>query len=199
VTAHYTPERFDPDDESFRTQTRTHHIERYKFAATFHGKGYLDICCGYGYGTNLVKESHPTAHVKGIDNNVAVIQRAKKKYPDCLFEVADVNQPFVDNRFDIAVFFEAIEHLTYQEGLKVVQYIYDEVLSPGGVLLISTPRDALDKYNSFHKSVWPFATLKNVLGSLFKETEILGQSWDTGKIDHNDVVNNSFYICICTK
>ncbi len=60
-------ERFDPSDTSFSPQTSQHHIKRYEFASKFFGRTYLDLCCGTGYGSNMIKTYRPDSTVDGID------------------------------------------------------------------------------------------------------------------------------------
>jgi len=190
-------ERFDPKNGEFAQETRNHHVERYEFVTQFSGNSYLDLCCGYGYGTNILKQSHPNAQVLGIDIDLPTINRAVEDYPDCSFQIMDIRELYFPNRFDIVVFVEAIEHLTYKEGLAILETIKDQVLTINGTLILSTPRDIQDKYNHYHKSVWTYSTLKNILGSSFDKVQIYGQSWATGKIDEDNVINNDFYVCVC--
>jgi predicted SAM-dependent methyltransferase len=92
--------------------------------------------------------------------------------------------------------FEAIEHITYSEGLIVLEKVKKQ-MRKDSVFMISTPRDINSKYNKMHKSQWDYPVLKNTLGSIFSYVEILGQDWGTGEISDIDIINNDFYIAIC--
>jgi 2-polyprenyl-3-methyl-5-hydroxy-6-metoxy-1,4-benzoquinol methylase len=193
------PERYDPHADGFKEQTGRHHRKRYEFASSFTGRDYLDMCSGQGYGANMLKLAHPTARVDGVEIDQECVDNANKEYPDCFYYVGDITEPFARDQYDVVTFFEALEHITYRDGLHTLQYIYNKVLKPGGKLIVSTPRDIQDKHNHYHLSAWPFHELKNHLGSIFGKITILGQSWETGEIDDEDVIDNDFYVCVCTK
>lgn len=59
-------------------------------------KGYapekvLDIGCGPGNSTHILKTAFPAADVLGIDNSPAMIEAAEKNYKDISFQLCDVN------------------------------------------------------------------------------------------------------------
>jgi 2-polyprenyl-3-methyl-5-hydroxy-6-metoxy-1,4-benzoquinol methylase len=191
-------ERFDPHDTTLLEQTKRHHLKRYEFASAFLGKSYLDICCGQGYGTNYLKQEHEKAFVLGIDKEPSIILAAQKEYPNCQFGIMDIRRLALSRKFDVITFFEAIEHLTFTEGTRVLEYIHKELIEPYGVLIISTPRDIQDRYNIYHKSMWSYETLKNILGSLFNNVRMYGQSWETGLISEENVIENDYYLCVCS-
>jgi len=192
-------ERFNPHDPSFAYQTAVHHMKRYEFAAAFDASSYLDICCGYGYGLAILGSKHPDAYLCGIDQDLNVIKQAQADYPKYTYWCQDLRCFSSDQKYDVVTFMEAIEHLTFHDGLRVLKNLNNHVLAPHGILILSTPKDTNDKYNIYHKSIWTYAILKNELGSLFPDVKIYGQDWDTGEISDEDVMNNDFYICVCRK
>ena|SRR3990167_5123725 len=194
-----TRERFDPNDSEFSEETRQHHLRRYEFASMFFGKRYLDICCGQGYGTALLKKANPKSDVCGLDIDFESIYKAKINNIDCSYQVADITKAFTNEQFDVITFFEAIEHLEDEAGANVINRIYNEVLTPGGVLILSTPRDIQSHDNHYHKSTWSVKRLTEVLGACFPSNTILGQSWATGEISNENVELNDFYICVSRK
>ena len=136
------------------TQILAAHLHRYfSVLDLVQGKRVLDISCGEGYGTALMRREG-AARVTGADIDMAIIERARRVYGDegLSFEVADARTtlPFEDQSFDVVVSFETIEHIAEQEGFTAE---LARVLTPEGILVISTPDAALsppDIPNPFH-------------------------------------------------
>jgi ubiquinone/menaquinone biosynthesis C-methylase UbiE len=77
--------------------------------------------------------------VVGVDLSEAGIARARKRYPELRFEVADATSlPFDDCSFDKAVAADVTEHLD-DETLRAALAECRRVLVPGGTLSIHTP------------------------------------------------------------
>lgn len=55
-------------------------------------KNILDIGCGPGNSTFVLKSAFPEAHILGVDNSVNMIKKAKESYPDMDFCVCDVTK-----------------------------------------------------------------------------------------------------------
>jgi SAM-dependent methyltransferase len=93
------------------------HIARYLFAAHFvAGCSVVDLCCGNGYGSNLLLAAG-AVRVKGIDIAPEAISAAQQHYVGPEFEVGAVDQPLDLRGFDVAVCFEGIEHVTNPDQL----------------------------------------------------------------------------------
>lgn len=139
-----TLERLVPDellkDEATGRQTFNLHIERYEFAARKlrDAKSILDIACGVGYGSRLLKDSLPAALVTGVDSSVDAIEYANDRYalPGLTFRVAD-GMTFDDGPFDAVVSLETIEHLP--DPQPFIQRITTRLLRPGGIFIGSVP------------------------------------------------------------
>jgi len=58
----------------------------------FSPKAIIDIGCGLGFTTNIIKKNYPRADVKGIDISNNAITYAKKKFPKCEF-ICDAIDP----------------------------------------------------------------------------------------------------------
>lgn len=191
-------ERVYVDDPELKQQTIRHHINRYEFAKTVRKVNpndlAIDLACGSGYGTEILR--HAGYKTLGLDIDREAIKYAKNSYPWNQYVVSDIVEYNYNSIIDLAVMFEAIEHITYTEGLLVIEKIRQKMNSESK-FVVSVPRDINSKYNHFHKSQWDYTVLKNILGSVFGSVEILGQDWDTGEISDRDVINNDFYIAIC--
>lgn len=190
-------ERIYPNDRRVKPQTIAHHVARYKFAtATLAKKNALalDMACGTGYGTEILRKAGFKAI--GVDIAYEAIDFARRQY------VANeyIRQSAVEfnyGKYDLVTFFEALEHLSFGEGVTVLEAI-SHSLKPDGMFLMSIPRDINKKYNKFHASKWNCKLLYLMLKALFKHAQILGQDWDTAEITDIDVTNNDFYIGLCS-
>lgn len=95
----------------------------------------LEVGCGFGYLTYaLSKAGH---EVKGIDISHVAVEQAKKKYGD-LFECIDVRDLAKRETlsYDAVIFTEVIEHIEDPKGFMKVM---DQLLLPGGHLIVTTP------------------------------------------------------------
>ena len=100
------------------------------------GEHYLDVGCG----TGLILRHLPAGAI-GIDLNPRHIDRARNYAPQASIEIGDAEHlRFSDRQFSTVVCTEVLEHLVHPE--YALSEIY-RVLQPGGVLIGSTPRQAL--------------------------------------------------------
>jgi 2-polyprenyl-3-methyl-5-hydroxy-6-metoxy-1,4-benzoquinol methylase len=181
------------DDPNIRPQTRAHHVARYEFAAP-RVRGYvLDLMCGSGYGSEILRCGG--SQVVGVDADPEAIEYARRMYPLNSYFVSraqDERLPYLDG----IVWFEGIEHISKSDGLDVLARCA-ETLRPGGTFIVSTPRDTNEKYNPWHESEWPLSDLLDTTRVLFGQVEAYGQDWDTAEISTDDVADNDFYILVC--
>lgn len=116
------------------------HLGRYRFAQRFvAGHRVIDIGCGNGYGSHLLKQAG-AASVIGLDSDPAAIAAASAFRGDGVSFACDDAHSLATlgpaPTFDIAVAFEVIEHLQSPEQLllRIVQVLVDD-----GLAIISTP------------------------------------------------------------
>jgi SAM-dependent methyltransferase len=128
------------------------HIHRYMFAADIlkrSGKRKVqDAACGVGYGAHWLA-AHATAEVVAVDRDQRALEIATAKFfhpavryvqDDCQeMTEADKHSPF-----EAVVSFETIEHLPRPADFLVR---CRQLLSRGGVLIISTPNRQLRNPN----------------------------------------------------
>ena len=160
-------------------ETSIEHLHRYAIALELvQNKNVLDIACGEGYGSWLLAKA--AAKIIAVDNNVRVVEKAKKKYvlPHLEFLAGSVDKiPAADHQFDVVVSFETIEHVSAQdEMLKEIK----RVLKPGGILLISTPdkKNYTDKRgtrNPYHIKELYAEEFEALLKMFFSDIKILNQ------------------------
>jgi len=117
------------------------HFARYASGISFvKGKRVLDIACGEGYGSFLLKEAGALS-VVGVDISEISISQAKKLFADKNLEylVADLNKPlslFKNHEFDVVISTETIEHLInpkfFLESIK-------QLIKPDGIIILTCP------------------------------------------------------------
>jgi ubiquinone/menaquinone biosynthesis C-methylase UbiE len=163
-------ERLVPDellkDEITGLQTFRLHIERYEFAARKlrDTNSILDIACGVGYGSRLLKDSLPTALVMGVDSSAEAIEYANARYsrPGLTFRVGDA-MTFEDGSFDAIVSLETIEHLPDPQAF--IQRVTTRVLRPGGIFVGSVPVTPSMDANPHHLHDFTVRSFRKLLTS----------------------------------
>lgn len=167
----FTGERFLPDCSG---EIAYEHWHRYAFARRFaHGKRVLDVACGEGYGAALL--GTVAASVVGADIDIGTIEHARSSYGDGtrvrFVAASGTSLPLPNASFDVVVSFETIEHLNAAEQPGMLAE-FARVLSPEGVLVISSPNkrlysDARAYVNPFHLHELYRDDLARLLGQHF--------------------------------
>lgn len=89
------------------------HTERYEYAASvLNGRAVVDVACGMGYGTELLRAAGSS--VLGVDKDPDAIAMAESRYPKCNFVCLDMTQTLFTAQ-DAIVSFETLEHLYHPE------------------------------------------------------------------------------------
>ena len=152
------------------------HIARYLLAKDFvAGKSVLDVACGEGYGSYLLKQWGAKS-VVGVDIDSGSIELAKSLFNADDLEFYSSNAEdlvFIESEsFDIVVSFETIEHVD-----DPTKYLHEikRVVKDDGLLIISCPNDhyyypSSAVSNPFHKRKFTFEEFKeltqDVLGNV---------------------------------
>lgn len=93
----------------------------------------IDLCCGTGDLSGIIKKTSPHACITGIDFSEKMLSVAKEKYTDICFMQGDVtNLPYADNAFDFAVMGFGLRNILNAE--KAVEEVY-RILKPNGKFL----------------------------------------------------------------
>lgn len=116
------------------------HILRYQKAGEYVSKNtgmILDIACGFGYGSSIWNV--PGRYV-GLDIDDSAVRFANEHFGRYgVFQKYDGKEiPYEDGSFDVVCSIETIEHLDV-EAHKAFYMELCRVLSPGGILIMSTP------------------------------------------------------------
>jgi SAM-dependent methyltransferase len=103
------------------------HLARYRFAREQARGRILDVACGTGYGTAMLK-------AVGVDLSLEALRYARR-HPAPYVAADAARLPF-GRTFDSVVSFETIEHVPDPE-----RFVAEcaRVLKPGGIFIVSTP------------------------------------------------------------
>lgn len=117
-------------------------LARYLFAAHWAaGRKVVDLCCGTGYGTNVLLAAGAAA-ARGIDVSQSAIGEAQLRFgrPGLEFAVGDANSPLDLGDAGLRVCFEGLEHVSDAGALldNLVCGLPDD-----GCVIVSTPNGDL--------------------------------------------------------
>lgn len=149
------------------------HLHRYQFAAgLLAGMRVLDLCCGTGYGTEVLAGAAESVH--GVDIDAASIERANRAYRELAgvsFEAADalevLERPLAE-RFDAIVMFEGLEHVP--EVDRAIDLLAKQ-RERGVALIVSLPNSkAYEEDNPYHVSDFDFEGATDAFGRVGMDT-----------------------------
>lgn len=161
------------------------HLNRYQYAVSFaKGKRVLDVGCGPGYGSALLRASGAD-DVVGVDVCLETLALARDRYavPGLRFEEADAESlAGVGEGFDVICSFENIEHLK-RPDLFVVSAA--RAISRDGTLLCSTTDRTFSNpswqngrpSNPYHVTEWYAEEFHHILAEGFLSVKMLSQVW----------------------
>ena len=142
----------------------------------------LDLACGTGTLTILLKKAAPEAEIIGIDGDRKILESAKEKTRRAGFEIRfdegmSFDLPYADQSFDRVVSSLFFHHLTRENKLKSLREVF-RVLKTEGELHIADwglPANSATKFGSyFIQMLDGFETtgdsFRGLLPELIKET-----------------------------
>jgi len=166
-------ERLDP--QHCRDTYVLDHYGRYCLAAPHvAGKRVLDVACGYGYGSHLLREAG-AASVVGVDISQEAIDYARGRYaaPGIEYVRGDASElaEVVSGVFDVVVSFETLEHIREPDRLiqALPALVHDE-----SILFFSVPNEGgrpID--NPFHLHKFDRGQFEALLQKAFSIEAIL--------------------------
>lgn len=152
------------------------HIARYALASSLvKGMRVLDISCGEGYGTYLLKQ-FGASRVIGVDVSLEAIERAQKKFGgnEIYFQALDASElenTFETCSFDVIVSIETIEHLPDPEAfLRSLK----TVATRDAVIIITCPNDywyfpTPEERNPYHLKKYHFEDFRRLANGVLGE------------------------------
>lgn len=99
------------------------------------GKAFVDVGCGCGHSTAIMKGFCP-GDWTGVDFGESAIVEARKLFPDIRFRYFPIPEDIPMNAYDGVVCSEVIEHV--EDPADFVRALVN-VTAPGGVLVLTTP------------------------------------------------------------
>jgi trans-aconitate 2-methyltransferase len=123
--------------------------------------GYVvDLGCGGGNSTELLTERFPSAAVLGVDLSPAMLEAARSRLPDCVFEWADIAQWTPDAPPELIFANAALQwvpdHATLLPRLA-------SLLAPGGALAVQMPDNLDAASHQAMREAWRDAGLQAAL------------------------------------
>lgn len=119
------------------------HFSRYAIARNLvRGKRVLDVACGEGYGSFLLKQAG-ARHVTGIDISAETIVKAQETFGSegisfAAMDAASLAESLGDEPFDVIVSIETIEHVSSPESFL---HALRKVASADAAIVITCPND----------------------------------------------------------
>jgi SAM-dependent methyltransferase len=153
-------ERLSLEEVRAGTLIASEHLHRYELAAELcGGLKVVDLCCGSGYGSQILREGGASA-VLGVDNDEPTIDRTRKTVGNSKgveFVVADAAE-FLERDaagWDAVVMFEGLEHLADPEpALRALERHCESGLK----CVLSVPNSrALGEENPYHVTDYGYA------------------------------------------
>lgn len=173
-----TGERTLPDVPAENYWFRRHLAVYEWIAARVGGRDVLDMACGEGYGSDVLRRS--ARSVIGVDGNPEAHEHASLRYgrPGLTFERGLVETFGSPGQFDDVVFLQTIEHV--QDPHAVLTH-FRSLMRPGGVAYISTPNlltlappGAEKSDNPWHVKEYRAREFERLCRSVFHEVQMLG-------------------------
>lgn len=104
-------------------------------------KRVIDLGCGPGNSTTVLKERYPDAEIMGMDSSADMLKKARKTLPGLEFHEADLESYQPEQPADL-LFSNAVFHwLPDKQRVPIMERLL-ETLAPGGVLAIQVPDNA---------------------------------------------------------
>ena len=119
----------------------------------------LDIGCGPGNSTAVLKRFFPDAHITGIDNSLAMIEKARKTQPEMNFELRSARE--LEGKYGL-IFSNACLHWVPDHHSLIPYFM--EHLEDGGVLAVQVPMNGAEPlYKSAQELIdsgrWDFSSV----------------------------------------
>lgn len=101
-------------------------------------KRIIDIGCGPGNSTAVLKKRYHDAYILGVDFSPNMIEKAKKDYPDMDFMLFDATRDFekLEDKYDIVFSNACIQWIPNHKKLLSDMM---SILKPNGVLAVQVP------------------------------------------------------------
>jgi trans-aconitate 2-methyltransferase len=99
-------------------------------------KSIIDIGCGPGNSTRVLRQRWPESRISGLDSSVEMIKKAKEDFPELEWITADASTFKFDKKYDI-VFSNAA--LQWMPAHELLLRRLMEILNANGALAVQVP------------------------------------------------------------
>lgn len=100
-------------------------------------KTLLDLGCGTGLELGRIFQRFPDISVTGVDLSREMLKKLREKYPGrdiILIEGSYLGRDFGHRRYDTAISFETMHHMTHGEKVSVYEAVWN-ALTPKGLYI----------------------------------------------------------------
>jgi trans-aconitate 2-methyltransferase len=115
-----------------------------------HVSNAVDLGCGPGNSTEVLRERYPGALVVGVDSSADMIEAARKRLPDIDFEIADLREWRPKGPLDVILANAVLQWLPDHEALLPALL---SRLKPGGALAVQTPDNLVEPTHRLMRDV----------------------------------------------
>jgi 2-polyprenyl-3-methyl-5-hydroxy-6-metoxy-1,4-benzoquinol methylase len=122
-------------------------VEHHKADRPANSVNILDIGCGKGNISLALASLGYTIHGIDLDSNEISYASYGNTFPNASFEVGDAENINVQNRWDIIICSEILEHLSFPESLTRK---LPEVVKRGGIIIVTIP-NGFGPYELFYE------------------------------------------------
>lgn len=143
-----------------RTQPAVDLVKRISVSSP---QSVLDVGCGPGNSTRVLKEAFPDAHILGIDNSENMIRKAQTACPDLAFRLVSAAEICRENeKYDVIFSNACLQWVPEHE--KIIPMLCEK-LNKQGVLAVQMPMNAQEPLfkimdETVKENKWNFASLK---------------------------------------
>jgi trans-aconitate 2-methyltransferase len=98
--------------------------------------GIIDLGCGPGNSTRVLRERWPAARITGLDSSTAMIEKARQSQATVEWRVGDIQTWYEPNRFDLIFANASLHWVSDHESLTKRLF---EAVKPSGVFAFQMP------------------------------------------------------------
>lgn len=157
-------------------------------------KNILDVGCGPGNSTKVLKNVFPNAHILGIDSSENMIRKAREVYSDIAFKVMDITSENQDlENFDIIFSNACLQWIPNHRDF--IPRLFSK-LSKGGVLAVQIPMNFQEKLftimnETINEDKWDFSSMSVEPNETLKQEEYFDIL--SSLTDHFDIWETVYY------
>lgn len=134
----------------------------------------IDIGCGPGNSTELLKARFPDANVSGIDSSADMIDAAKKRLPSIQFDVVDITQWYDEESYDLIFANASLQWVP--DHINLFPNLIQK-LNKGGILAVQMPDNFEEPTHRLMRTVASEDQWKNKLLDATKRVAREGADW----------------------